>query len=305
MGSAKRKKRMFFERGVRAFQTVFRDDRELYPCPICSRCFDLAALADGRLTLEHVPPASLNGKPLCLTCCACNNRAGHTVDFAAVEFVRMETMEAAILRQQGTFKGPVRFEYGGTTINATLEAEGATVTIRVRPECNNPKGIEAQLAAFRAGLQSGQLPRMRVNARFKYSERADFVSTLRSAYLVAFALFGYRYAFHPRLNPIREQILHPDDMIIPSSASANPAMMELAPDQMTYALSSPLRGLAVHIPPRVVLLPPNYGTGDFYAALRETFVGGEAPIRGDGIGWPNGPIHWLDLKDLPASDKPG
>jgi hypothetical protein len=58
----------FFDRGVAAYQRVTRTDADVYFCPICEQAFGRDALADKRLTLEHVPPRALGGRPILLTC---------------------------------------------------------------------------------------------------------------------------------------------------------------------------------------------------------------------------------------------
>ena len=45
-------------------------------CPICLSDFDrLDVMAGTEVTLEHAPPKSLGGVPICLTCRPCNNKA--------------------------------------------------------------------------------------------------------------------------------------------------------------------------------------------------------------------------------------
>ena len=54
-----------------------------YICPLCIRNFtikDLDQSLNNCLTLEDVPPHSLGGKPLTLTCKECNNTAGSLLD---------------------------------------------------------------------------------------------------------------------------------------------------------------------------------------------------------------------------------
>jgi hypothetical protein len=43
--------------------------------------------------------------------------------------------------------------------------------------------------------------------------RAD-LSWLKAAYIVAFAIWGYSYAFSPALRVVRQQLGHPEDEII-------------------------------------------------------------------------------------------
>ena len=55
----------------------------LYICPLCLRGYTKIALSQNvpnPLTIEHVPPESLGGKPLLLTCKECNNTSGHLSD---------------------------------------------------------------------------------------------------------------------------------------------------------------------------------------------------------------------------------
>ena len=45
-------------------------------CPICLSEFErLDVVAGTEVTLEHAPPKSLGGVPICLTCKSCNNKA--------------------------------------------------------------------------------------------------------------------------------------------------------------------------------------------------------------------------------------
>src|SRR5439155_25942538 len=51
-----------------------------YACPLCRAVFSLTDLEAKVLTREHVPPASIGGREMVLTCRPCNNRAGSTFD---------------------------------------------------------------------------------------------------------------------------------------------------------------------------------------------------------------------------------
>src|SRR5580704_16833636 len=73
-----RKKRRWFELGAESFARVrpgLYDDL-IYPCPICLGRFTIEALAQNQLSAEHVPPESLGGRELLLTCRNCNNSSG-------------------------------------------------------------------------------------------------------------------------------------------------------------------------------------------------------------------------------------
>lgn len=82
MAIRQRKKRDWFDRGAAAYSSVRTEQHgePIYPCPICLTPFTVDAIADGRLSSEHVPPESVGGHELVLTCKRCNNSAGTKVD---------------------------------------------------------------------------------------------------------------------------------------------------------------------------------------------------------------------------------
>jgi hypothetical protein len=65
------------------FIQIESDIPDSYICPLCTRHFTIIDIDKARsncLTLEDVPPKSLGGKPLTLTCKECNNTAGSLLD---------------------------------------------------------------------------------------------------------------------------------------------------------------------------------------------------------------------------------
>src|SRR5688572_2826829 len=73
-GRRLRIKRTWFDQGVAALARVRQEFDGYYACPLCLVGFDAGELS--RLTREHVPPRSLGGKHLVLTCDDCNHRRG-------------------------------------------------------------------------------------------------------------------------------------------------------------------------------------------------------------------------------------
>ena len=53
---------------------------EHYVCPCCMRVHGHEALSNGMLTIEDVPPKSVGGRWLVLTCKQCNSTAGTRLD---------------------------------------------------------------------------------------------------------------------------------------------------------------------------------------------------------------------------------
>ena len=50
---------------------------DAYICPLCLKAY---AIGNTELTLEHVPPESVGGKPILITCKACNSNRGADID---------------------------------------------------------------------------------------------------------------------------------------------------------------------------------------------------------------------------------
>lgn len=78
--------RAWFDQGCDAFKRTFPEiatnvpaDR-FYVCPVCLIAFGEETLALRFLTREDVPPKSMGGRKLALTCRRCNSAGGHDVD---------------------------------------------------------------------------------------------------------------------------------------------------------------------------------------------------------------------------------
>jgi len=50
-----------------------------YVCPLCRDAFERSEI-ESKLSVEHVPPSSVGGRPVALTCKRCNNTAGTLLD---------------------------------------------------------------------------------------------------------------------------------------------------------------------------------------------------------------------------------
>ena len=73
-GKLVRKNRLF-RQGKSNIESILKCSSEAYCCPICGGFKSI-----DELTLEHVPPKSMGGKEIILTCKACNNEAGSNID---------------------------------------------------------------------------------------------------------------------------------------------------------------------------------------------------------------------------------
>ena len=67
------RKKSWFDLGARALQRLFPDAPVHYMCPLCLTSYYEDDLS--QLTFEHVPPRSVGGQRLVLTCRVCNEQA--------------------------------------------------------------------------------------------------------------------------------------------------------------------------------------------------------------------------------------
>jgi hypothetical protein len=298
----------YFQRGAEAAGRTLGVS-EVYVCPECTKPFTIADLNNDQLTLEHVPPSSVGGHAICLTCRAWNSRAGHTFDYAVAELDKMRAMADATMRHSGEFSGPIRLVVGAATVNANINIEPGHIVIEVHEERNNPEFFHEQMRHFDSvRAKSGTKPQFTITGSFRAGTRPLAMSVLRSAYLAAFAFYGYRYAFDQRLDIVRQQLQEPDREIVPKSAfylhnEPLPGITEPWIIQTTQ----PITGVMIHFPKGTfpvaisVMLPPLHATSPFYESL-EPHLDGEPGHRklaivGNAQGWPTGPAHLLDFPD--------
>src|SRR3984957_18561906 len=143
------KKRDWFDRGASALAKACPGTCAVptYVCPICCSPFTVEALNDGRLSVEHVPPQSVGGRELLLTCTACNNTAGTKLDAPA------KMKEEVRLAMKG---GPVRphrikATIGGITVNGQLHAKDGSYSLTIPKHLNRPGTSEILQRLGRAG----------------------------------------------------------------------------------------------------------------------------------------------------------
>jgi len=92
--SKKERRLKIFRYGSKAIAKYTNGDSSLYYCPICGDGYpELSAISGEELTLEDVPPKSIGGKPILLTCRRCNSSAGHTMDVCTANKRKFEELD--------------------------------------------------------------------------------------------------------------------------------------------------------------------------------------------------------------------
>ena len=226
-------------------------------CPLCFTPFTSADASSGRtVTLEHVPPKALGGRALCLTCKSCNADAGREVDQLAARNVRK--------------RFPVTIDILGKKDSFMLSPQGKALT-----------------APFR-GFTKDDFDRLdRAGGRFTMSvavsdPRLVAVSSIKSAYLALFCLFGstggYDYAGGRALADVRRLLLDPvryakdgAGKYVQSVPKDGRLAPEGRPEPDIMLVTEPHACWIVRVRDHLVFLPSD-GNGDESAPFSEWYI---------------------------------
>jgi hypothetical protein len=200
---------------------------------------------------------------------------------------------------EGTLERPVRaaLEIGGQALNVALTAMGNRVQAVVIPGGNNPAVEAAVTRQFDEAAAEGTWGNYQFTLRFLdgFRNRESLVGSLRAAYLVAFALFGYRYVLRPALRGIREMFA--------TGEETGPSVFHMTIEGATkderriMMLERPFQSLFVQIGRHGVFLPrPDVQEdGGLYDSLAVRAGQSHSDsFSGDLIRWPELPMYALD-----------
>ncbi|WP_321297303.1 hypothetical protein [Marinifilum fragile] len=191
------------------FDEEYRD--EGYICPLSFKIHSRTGLSneyDDQLTIEHIPPESLNGKGLCLTNKISNSQAGHSLDLALQNHINQREFNERI----SSLKTKVYIE----NVKMTGELD---FTDKNNPKFNfsTKKWHEGNKRAVNKINEEGKF---KVRFSFLKDNWKTQVSFLRTAYLFAFSHLGYSLLFgatkvvNPNYDLIRQQVLAPEKKIV-------------------------------------------------------------------------------------------
>ena len=277
-----------FDRGAAALTVAFAESRPvpeggLYLCPLCLHGFTREELH--LLSKEHAPPKSVGGPVVTLTCTDCNHGAGSMQAHAA----RRSAWQSFAARKDGVSHTVRIRDDQGFTVTADVEYRDGDFYIIVDPKRSNPHHHEALLDHLSDGSAFGAPFTLEGDVGFR-TDRAQ-ASDLRDAYIVAFALLGYRFILWPDLDEIRQRIADG------GSDSRLFMRTDLFPDDFhgLLTLSQPIECVGVITAGgRCVFLPWPTKAAD----LTEWLIVG-APLNSDSAGrvhpWPKGMPMLLDL----------
>lgn len=303
----------WFREGARTFRAAQRllgkehllpSDEDWYACPVCLKYLFLVSALDEvekRLTEEHAPPESLGGRELALTCWWCNTTSGRTFDASAIGQERTRLFERGD-SGEGMRAG---FNLDGVTIRGNVYLAGTTGVLMVGvPQANNKADVERFEQALDAYVGDSSGLRLEVVPRdHKYAHSRDLarISWIRSAYVVAFAAFGWRYILQPSLNPIRAQFQDPDTITLPVLGMIEPSAAASRREVMIVDEPAECRSVVVRIAQRTIFLPAIDSTrtvADLAESLAAYKPSANGLVHFDFSGWhvpwPTKPMYALD-----------
>ncbi len=272
-------------------------------CPLCMRSFTFDAIAERRLSVEHIIPSALGGTLEAITCTECNNSHGSALESHLVK--AMQALDSL----EGKRAAPAVFrnECGHVSANIEWRTDGTT-QIEIVGKASSPAGVSAIRDSIREG---GTL-----NFTLKLGFMAEpyYRAILRVGYLAAFAYFGYGFALSEGGSQIRRALNGepvPSAVILeahPDAELSSAALVRLlhAGGMGTFFLalfqlcSSMTRWFAV-------LLPGNEGrawdrlaelAASFPSAMLQVNPGGAAPAVS--VRFSHEPVTKLQAITIPA-----
>jgi hypothetical protein len=250
------------------------------------------------LTREDAPPKSLGGKPLALTCRWCNHGSGRNFDAEPGKQERLRQFIAG----EGDQAMRGSFTIGNATNHGDIHFAGTTGIFLVGvPETNNPADVERFEKAMNAAASGGSEFSLKIRTKDRFSSERARVSWVRSAYLVAFAAFGWRYILQTSLNPLRAQFQDPTNITLPEMSLYDPDADPSRRELMVVEKPVSCQSVVVRIGQHSVFLPAIDSTrslADLVEALHSYKPPSEGPTRfsmfGTWVPWPVKPQYVFD-----------
>ena len=257
------------------FTSIIPND-DLFICPMCFQYFTRQETArkNSLVTVEDVPPRSLGGKPITLTCVGCNRWAGRELESHLNHVFDLIEFHNAI--PGASLEGKIEYPNIGN-INAHLSfMPNRHLKSEISESRSNPSAILKLLATKGDNPELITIKSSGKRGRpIKYG-RAE-CAILRIAYLIGFSQFGYSYIYSSPISLVRSQILNPDDLILSNWGiipANNLSDDSLGVNLVTHPKILKSFGIVFDLITKLrkyrylVLLPgPSYGSENIYDAL--------------------------------------
>ena len=184
---------------------------DAYICPLCLHAY---AIGNAELTLEHVPPESVGGKPILVTCKACNSNCGANIDVCLTN--ELEIVHN--LNHLDTIPQKTRLAFNSVEINAqTTFSKTEGFKFMISPDNNNPIEFEGFMTEAKNAKEGYEIKVVANITNRKRNYDLANIALLKSAYLMAFYELGYMYVLNANTNIIRDQLQNPKKNVIGNS----------------------------------------------------------------------------------------
>jgi hypothetical protein len=275
----------------RGLEDAFPTGEDWYLCPLCiDVLLTVEEFKTGQLTVEHAPPGKLGGKELVLTCKDCNSDQGSKFDGEAVKQQQLAQLFS------GQRAETARFTLDGIKTGVEMHVTGQKSMLLISPHKIYNPAMEEHMRML------GETPsadfRFTVQPQLRYSPDRARVSWIRTSYLAAFALFGWKYILQQKLQPIRDQLANPSAVMLPLlymyDAGRAPGRHEV------WVVRAPAehRSLLVVWGGHGVFLPLPKDPRSLEELARSLGVRADGPVHysitGTMIPWPSRPQYLLD-----------
>ena len=204
---------------------------DAYICPLCLKTY---AIGHTELTLEHVPPESVGGKPILITCKACNSNRGADIDVCLMN--ELEIVHN--LNHLETIPQKTKLAFNGVEINAqTTFSKTEGFRFMISPDNNNPIEFEGFMTEVKNAKEGYEIKVVANIINRKRDYNLANIALLKSAYLMAFYELGYMYVLNANTNIIRDQIQNPKKNVIGNAfiIDSKNGMIENLLDGVYYA----------------------------------------------------------------------
>lgn len=182
---------------------------DIYICPLCLKFFDKESLnkdSSSLLTIEHSPPKSIGGKPVCLTCKECNSIGGYAIDSRMSFTIKSIDFTNSMIKCVDI--GEVGVEINNH-IPAKVKFKNGEFIINVIDKGSNPYMLK-----IINDIKLYNKSNLKFTDNNKIDEKMYQLSMLRSAYLIFFSYMKYHCVFSKSIIKIIDQIREPESNIL-------------------------------------------------------------------------------------------
>lgn len=219
-GNGQRKKALLIEKYCKKtseIHFVSAEGREfqIMDAFICPICLNIIKKEDSDIiTIEDVPPKSVGGRPLLITCQPCNNVVGGSIE----SFLHNELQVFHLVRNPEDIPFKAEYTLNGVKIKGRVKIKSIEDhEILCTIDSNDINNCPIFTQELEHNWDGSNLEIKYDLTSVKRNDEYANLSILKSAYLLAFAKLGYMYILNDNLDPIRDQLQNPDMDVLKNS----------------------------------------------------------------------------------------